>query len=110
MQITSDVGSNALLLSYCVVSTNASANYMWPAGRKDRKKHSRQLLMLLEFKLFIITLALHSLSEFLVKILKKSETLPSVVLGKTTGCHLVYYLFFKQVICFEEDKRIFYMV
>lgn len=106
MQITSDLRSNALLLSCYLVSTNISANYMRPAGRKVRTKQSSQLLVLLKFKLFIITLGLHSVSEFLVKFLK-SETLPSVVLGKTTGCHLVECFFFKQVICFEEENRIF---
>jgi len=67
MKITFDLLPNFLLPSYCVVYANLSTYYMWPVGRKDKEKPSRQLLELLKFKLFIISLALHNILEFLGK-------------------------------------------
>lgn len=64
MKITFELLSDVLLPSYCVVYTNLSTYYMWPVGRKDKEKPSRQLLELLKFKLFIMSLALHNILEF----------------------------------------------
>lgn len=62
---------------------------MWPVERKDKEKHSRQLRELLKFKLCILHLALHIILEFPSKISSEIRDDSPVVLGKTTGCHLV---------------------
>lgn len=67
MQISSDLLCNALLLSQHMVYTNVSTCFVGPVRTKDRGKHRRQLSECLNSKLFIRTLALHSILEFLGK-------------------------------------------
>ena len=64
-QISPDLLCNALLLSQDMVYTNVSTYFMWPVRRKDGEKHRQQLLERLKSKLFIRTLALHSILVFL---------------------------------------------
>lgn len=83
MTIYSDLLSNSPLRSHYIFYSNEMYVYIICGfGEQGWEKHSRQLLQLLKFKLFIIILPSTVYWNFLVKILKMSETSQSVVLEK----------------------------
>lgn len=108
MKIYSDLLSNSPLRSHYIFYTNEMYVYIICGfGEQGWEKHSRQLLKLLQFKLFIIILPSTVYWNFLVKILKMSETSQSSSGKKQTQNIICVTLFRQVIICFEVDNIIF---